>query len=442
MLNLKNIARPVEAFVLRPNGSMTMPISVERALLHGAGQALPLPDKPSIAVLAFTNMSGDPEQEYFSDGVAEDIITELSRSRSLFVIARNSSFTYKGRAVDVKQVARELGVRYVVTGSVRRAKESIRVTTQLVDAIAGNQIWAQRYDRRVTDVFAVQDEITAHVSAAIQPAVERTERERVARKPPQSLDAWECYHRGMWHYAYTEITELEKAISFFQRAIELDPSFAHAYAALAAAYGREAAYFRPEMRRQNIPRSLSYAQQAVAIDPANSTGHAVLADALMMSGRHAEGMYEADLAVSLDPSSSYAHLIQAGVRAWGGRPHEAIKSLDTAIRLSPFDPRMPAWLHVRARAYYFAQDYEAAIATARRLSRLAPNYPQAYATLIAAFGQTGQIHEAHSVMAEALERIGAGFSFFISLPPDKVLELRPEDREHLLNGFQKAGVKT
>ena len=170
-LNLKNIARPVEAFVLRPDVAATTSKSVERSLVHGTGEALPLPDKPSIAVLAFTNMSGDLEQEYFSDGVADDIITELSRSRSLFVIARNSSFTYKGRAVDVKQVARELGVRYVVEGSVRRSGSRIRVTAQLIDAETGNHIWAERYDRDVQDVFAVQDEITAAVTTAIFPTI-------------------------------------------------------------------------------------------------------------------------------------------------------------------------------------------------------------------------------------------------------------------------------
>jgi adenylate cyclase len=169
-LNLKNVSRPVEAFVARPT-AVTITASVERSLLGGSGEALPLPDKPSLAVLAFTNMSGDPEQEYFSDGIAEDIITELSRSRSLFVIARNSSFTYRGRAVDIKQVARELGVRYVLEGSVRRAMSRVRISAQLIDAETGNHIWAERYDRDTEHVFAVQDEIAEAVATAIRPAV-------------------------------------------------------------------------------------------------------------------------------------------------------------------------------------------------------------------------------------------------------------------------------
>jgi adenylate cyclase len=390
--------------------------------------------------LPFANLSNDPEQEYFSDGIADDIVTELSRSHALFVIARNSSFTYRGKSVDPRLAARELGVRYVMTGSVRRTESSVRIGVQLIDAIAGNQIWAERYDRSIADAFLVQDEITAHVSGAIGPAIEQSERKRVARKPSLRLDAWECYHRGMWHYANVEMSELKKATDFFHRAIELDPNFSQAYAALAAAVGREATFYRPDVRGENVARAVVYGQKAVSIDPADATGHSVLADALMMSGRHAEAICEADLAVSLDPNSSYAHFIQGAVRTWGGQPREAIVSLDTAARLSPFDPRMPARLHTRARAYYFAQDYEAAIATTRQLTRVAPNYPQAYATLIAAYGQTGRIDEACAIMVEALEHIGQGFWFFLSLPPDKILELRSEDREHLLDGFRKAGI--
>jgi TolB-like protein len=169
--------------------------------VYGTGQTLPLPDKPSIAVLPFENLSADPEQEYFSNGVAEDIITELSRSRSLFVIARNSSFTYRGRSVDVRQMARELGVRYVLEGSVRRSGSRVRVAAQLIDAETGNHIWAERYDRGLEDVFAVQDEITAAVVIAILPAVADVELRRALRKPPESLGAWEAYQRGLWHTA-------------------------------------------------------------------------------------------------------------------------------------------------------------------------------------------------------------------------------------------------
>jgi adenylate cyclase len=198
-LNLKNIARPVEAYVLRVASAASTPKSIERSLVRGDNEGLPLLDRPSIAVLPFSNLSSDPEQEYFSDGVADDIITELSRSRSLFVIARNSSFTYKGRSVNAKQVARELSVRYLVAGSVRRSGDRVRVTAQLNDAETGNQIWAERYDRGLTDVFAVQDEITAAVTNAILPAISQAERERAIQKPTANLSAWEAYHRGLWY---------------------------------------------------------------------------------------------------------------------------------------------------------------------------------------------------------------------------------------------------
>src|SRR5712671_350839 len=203
--------------------------------------------------------------------MVEEIITALSRIRWLFVIARNSTFTYKGQPIDVKQVGRELGVRYVLEGSVRRAGNRARVTAQLVEAATAGHLWAERYDRDLADIFAVQDEITLNVSAAIQPALERSERERAARKPPESLDAWECYHRGMWHFANVEAAENEKARGFFRRAIELDPRFAPAEAALALTYLNEITLFRPNLRAMNIPHALDHVGRAIKIDPSDAT---------------------------------------------------------------------------------------------------------------------------------------------------------------------------
>jgi adenylate cyclase len=194
--------------------------------------ALALPDKPSIAVLPFANMSNDPEQEFFADGIAEDVITALSRYPSLFVIARNSCFTYKGRAVDVKEVGRELGVRYVLEGSLRKSGNRIRVTAQLVEAETGNHLWAERYDRDLADIFAVQDEITQAVTIAIAPAIAEAERQRAMRKPPQNLDAWAAYQRGMWHIGKATAEDTRLAHQFFQQAIDLDPSFAGGYIGL------------------------------------------------------------------------------------------------------------------------------------------------------------------------------------------------------------------
>jgi TolB-like protein len=252
-LSLKNIARPVEAYLVRPN-TVTMMESDERSLVYGTGESLPLPEKPSIAVLAFTNMSGDPEQEYFADGIAEDITTALSRSRSLFVIARNSSFTYKGRAVDVRQVARQLGVQYVLEGSVRHSGGRVRVVVQLIEAKTGVHIWAERYDLALEDVFAVQDEITTSVVTAIVPALADAELKRILRKPPENLGAWEAYQRGLWHDGFEATAEHERAKEFFQQAISLDPNFASPYFALAVACLNDG----PCTQQRLLPRRRSY----------------------------------------------------------------------------------------------------------------------------------------------------------------------------------------
>ena len=385
-------------------------------------------------------MSGDPEQEFFADGIAEDIITLLSKSRGLFVSARNATFTYKGRAIDVKAVGRELGVRYVLEGSVRKAANRVRVTAQLIEAATGGHLWAERYDRDLTDIFAVQDEITASVSAAILPTMDRSERERAARKPPDSLDAWECYHRGMWHYGKIEAAENALAISFFERAIAIDPGFAAAHAAMALARHIDAVLFFPfplNERAEIVARAAEHARRSVSLDPAEAVGHCALAAVLLLMGRHAEGMTEADLAVSLDPNSAWAYGFQGCARTWGGRPREAIEPIKAAMRLSPFDPLMPFWQHFLGRAYYWMGEYQEGLGVARQVCQTYPNFQSAYRTLIAALGQTGQEREARRVTAEALERFGENFrAQFLT----RQAENRPEDQDHLIEGYRKAGV--
>jgi adenylate cyclase len=281
-----------------------------------ARPALALPDKPSIAVLAFTNMSGDLEQEYFSDGIAEDIITALSRNRSLFVIARNSSFTYRGRSVDVKQVSRELGVRYVVEGSVRRATERVRISAQLIDAETGNHVWAERYDRRLVDVFDVQDEITTAISRAIAPAISHAERQRAIRKPPENLDAWEAYQRAMWHQAKSGAANVEQARHFLERAIELDPLFAAAHAMLA------------------ISRII-----ALTIAPPLSLRDTVTMDTVTMAEAAARK------AIELDPDEPSAHRIGSGGgfkgdrrRLWSLRNGQYWSTRTMRVRISSKEP--------------------------------------------------------------------------------------------------------
>ena len=299
------------------------------AMAEPASQSmsLTLPDKPSIVVLPFANMSGDPEQDYFSDGLTEDIITDLSRSRTLFVIARNSSFTYKGRAVDVRQVARELGVRYVLEGSVRRSGDRVRVTAELIEAETASHVWADRLDRDLADVFVLQDEITSEVIEAVEPAVREAERERSSSRPPESLRAWESYHRGLWHLASLGVANNEKARSFFQRAIELDPKFAAAHAGLATTIMAEGVIYLTRDLREALADALTIAQRAVALDPADANAHTTLAELLGRLAITRLGLPRCDehwrsVPISLMPTRGWRHpwSIRATTRKGWRRP--------------------------------------------------------------------------------------------------------------------------
>jgi adenylate cyclase len=297
-------------------------------------------------------------------------------------------------------------------------------------------LWAERYDRDLTDIFAVQDEITASVSAAILPTVARSERERAARKPPDSLDAWECYHRGMWHIAKIEAAENTVAQELFQRAIMLDPGFAAAEAALGLTFLYIAAFFSPEgARGDSVPKAAEHARRAILLDPADALGHGILAIALMMFGRHDEANSEADLAIALEPNSAVAQAYHGATRTYGGRPREAIASLEAAIRLSPFEPQIPVWRHFLARAFYWMGDYAAAVTVARQVCETYPDLRSAYRTLLAGLGQLGQAEEVQRVMAGVIDRFGERFQLRVMTS-----EVRREDSEHLREGYRKAGL--
>src|SRR5215831_11635375 len=257
---VKNIARPVRVFDVNLTEE-TMTLTSDPAT-----RAPPLPDKPSIAVLPFQNLSGDPEQEYFADGMVEEIITALSRIRWLFVIARNSSFTYKGRAVDVKQVGHQLGVRYVLEGSVRKGGNRVRITAQLIEADTGAHVWAERYDRDLADLFALQDEITGAVTIAIAPAVAHAERKRAMRTAPGSLDAWTAYQRGLWHVFKISREDDALAQKYFQQAIDIDPAFPGGYKGLAVAYLQAATLFHSRSPAEAFRSAEASARQAIALD--------------------------------------------------------------------------------------------------------------------------------------------------------------------------------
>jgi adenylate cyclase len=297
---LKNIARPVRVYRIRADraGETTV----------GAQPALALPDKPSVAVLPFTNMGADPEQEFFADGIAEDVITALSRYPSLFVIARNSCFTYKGRAVDVKQVGRELGVRYVLEGSLRKSGNRIRVSAQLVEADTGNHVWAERYDRDLADIFAVQDEITETATISIAPAIAEAELQRALRKPPGSLDAWAAYQRGLWHLGKFAREDNALAEKFFREAVDLDPTFAGGYRGLGYVQFQAA---MSGFQKRSLPEVQSLAEalarRAVRLDGADAEARTFLGEMLLYRGDHDGALAEAERALSMSPNLAGGH---------------------------------------------------------------------------------------------------------------------------------------
>jgi adenylate cyclase len=435
-LTLKNITRPVEAFVLRV-GADTPPKSVRQSLAHISPEAIPMPDKPSVAVLAFTNMSADPEQEYFSDGIADDIITELSRSHSLFVIARNSSFSYRGRSVDVKQVARELGVRYVVEGSVRRVAERIRINAHLIDAIAGNQIWAERYDRQLADIFSAQDEITIAVTRAIHPTIADAELRRILRKPPENLGAWEAYQRGLWHLRKPNATDNERARDFFRRATELDPMFATPHAMLA--YSRGWGFTSGGVRgsRENQEMAEAESRRAIELDPNDATAHAMLSWwAYTFHGNYSAGLDRADHAISVSPNDISAWVAKGRALVFSGRAGEGRDAIQTALRLSPRDPVTWVALMMLAISYYFERNYIAAVEVAQRTIGAHPAFPLPYRWLAAALGQLGRTDEAHDALRRAIEVSPRSFEFYVRRRPPWH---RLEDHEHMLDGLRRAG---
>jgi adenylate cyclase len=406
--------------------------SMENRLIDGT---LPLPDKPYLAVLPFQNMSGDPDQEYFADGMVEEIITALSRIRWLFVIARNSSFTYKGRSVDVKQVGRALGVRYVLEGSVRKGGNRVRTTTQLIDAISGTHVWADRYDRDISDIFAVQDEITASVAAAIEPALAEAEQQRVLRKPPKSLDAWEACQRGLWHFNKYDKQDNAAALAFFRQAIELDPNFAPGHYGYALALQWDIWHFsgRPFSEVQGTARD--EARIAVSLDDKDATAHAVLAHIRMWNSEWEAAISEARIALALNPNSAFVISMLGFVLGFGGYRDEALDRLRQAMRASPHDPLTWLWMRWRGGIQFHARQFDAVLETYKDAVRLRPEYYGPIRGLIAgSLAFLGRLDEARA----ALERFGLPDPRFQQRPP----WIRPEDFALRIEGLRLAAGET
>jgi adenylate cyclase len=397
---------------------------------------LPLPDKPSIAVLPFANLSPDPEQEYFVDGIANDVITALSRYPSLLVIARNSSFSYKGIDVNVQRIGRELGVRYVLEGSVRKVDARVRVTSQLIETESGTHIWANRYDANVTDIFAVQDEITHAVSTAIAPAVADAERHRAVRKPPDKQDSWSAYQRGLWHLSRATPEENKTAQRCFAEAIAIDANFSGGYTGLALAQMQESGLFatRPVAEARISIKAL--ALRAVANDESDAEAHACLSWALNFDGDYEGALAEARRALTISPNLASAHRALGTTLIFAGEPRQGLVATETSIRLDPRDPLLPWHINRVAIANYFAGDYEAAVEAARRVVRLYPDFPLIYRWLAAALGQIGRVEEARCALNKAITIFGGSFDMYVR---ERVPWHRAEDYEHMLDGLRKAG---
>jgi adenylate cyclase len=429
---LKNIARPVRVYRMAPSSHAPR----APAAVATSEPPLALPDKPSVAVLPFVNMSSDPEQEFLADGVAEDVITALSHYPSLFVIARNSSFTYKGRAVEIRRVGRELGVRYVLEGGLRKAGHRIRVTAQLIEAETGNHVWAERYDRDLADIFAVQDEITEAVTIAIIPAISQAEQQRAMRKPPDKLDAWAAYQRGLWHLGKFSAADNSLAQTFFQQAIDLDPGFAAGYCGFASALISSATQFQTVSLSDCLRVGEPAIRRALALDPGDAESRAVLGTYFMLRGDLDASLAEAERALSVTPNLAEAHSVKGVMLGLTGRPEEGAASLRAGVRLDPRNPRAPLRQSQLALVLYLSGDYSGAAEGAQRITRSHPDHPSSYRYLAAALGQLGRREHARAALDKAIALSPAAFDMYHrSRPP----WFRPEDHAHLLDGLRKAG---
>jgi TolB-like protein/Tfp pilus assembly protein PilF len=399
--------------------------------------ARPDSSRPAIAVLAFNNMSGEAAQDYFSDGISEDLITALSKLRWFFVVARNSSFSYKGRGVSMKQLADELGVNYVVEGSVRKDRSRVRITVQLIDVATGSHVWAERYDRELADVFAVQDEITEAIVATIEPQLYAAENFRARRKAPENLDAWELVMRALSHFWRMTREDNTAAQKLLEQAVAIDPNYAQALAVLAVSRT-----FGARMGWEDTQASAEFAERAGLVglraDGEDPWAHLALGAAYSYLGRIEDSLACYETAISLNPSFSLAHGYYSLVLSWNGRFREAAEAARRALNLSPRDPFSAIFYGVAAYAAYVERDYAEAIRLSRESIRLRGDFVGGYRVLTAAAGMAGDKELAKSILPE-LRRVHPGISLAWvaqQLPLPLV-----EEREHFLEGLRRAGLE-
>ncbi len=413
---------------------------VAEVTVEGDGAVAPDPsklsEKPSIAVPPFTNLSNDPEQEYFSDGLSEDIITALSHIRQFFVIARNTTFTYRGHAVDVPAMARELSVRYVLEGSVRRAGTRVRISVQLIDGETGNHLWAEKYDRELADIFEVQDEITTMVVGAIEPELNRAEQSRARRKPSENLDAWDLYQRGVWHCWHNSKVHVLEARRLLRQAIDLDPDFCLAHAFLTFTLWRHVVFQMSEAHNEDMDEALKIGKKAIAIDQGNAHAHWAVGAIYMQQREHELARQELSRAIEINPSFAHAYQYLGWTMVYDNEPEEGIRKVQLAQRLSPNDPVAWGMILIQAQAHVNMKAFAKAEKLARQAKLLADNIP-INCTILAASGHTGNTDDAETLINEVME-IAPGFT------ATKITGVFPfkhqADIDAWVEGLRKAGV--
>jgi TolB-like protein len=419
-----------------PTESVDTPVTTPAHDQDRPRSATPRTDRPAIAVLPFVNMSGDPEQDYFSDGISEDIITALSKLRWLFVIARNSSFIYKGRAVHMRQIADEVGVGYVVEGSVRKGGDRIRITAQLNDVATGSHIWAERYDRNLADVFAVQDEITEAIVAAIEPQIYAAENFHAQRKPPNNMDAWDLVMRALSHYWRVTRQDNLVAQALLEKAIAIDPNYGQALGVLAASHTFSAHMGWADMAAV-APLAERAALAAILSDSEDPWAHYALACVYLHNRRFEDSLAEFELALRLNPNFSLAQGYHGLALCYCGRWEEGIVAARRALRLSPRDPYSAIYCGIAAYAHYVGKNYEEAMRSSREGIRQRSDFVGAHRVLTAAAGMAGQPEVGMAALQE-LRRAQPNISLaWIAreMPIQQSGEL-----QHYLEGFRRSGL--
>jgi TolB-like protein/class 3 adenylate cyclase len=432
--SVKNIARPIG--VHRVSLAETAPLAAAQSPTTASKSEPASSNRPSIAVLPFANMSGDPEQEYFADGISEDIITGLSKLRWFFVIARNSSFTYKAKAVDVKRAARELGVRYVLEGSVRKGGNRVRITAQLIDAATGNHIWADRYDGDLTDVFALQDEITKKVVAAIEPKLLEAEGIRSQNRSPEDLGAWDMViHANSLFWRLTK-PEGEAAIAILRKAVERYPDYAPAHSMLAFAM-LTSRLLGWTLVAPQVKEVATLAARAAELDDSDPWAHLALGYAAHMMRRTDDAAREYQRAIDLNPNFAAAHGYLGYTLAMAGRPDEAIGYLEQAIRMSPHDPQNAIFNNGLAVVHFLANRYAEAISCARKAIQQRDGVTAAHRIYVASLAQAGQIEEARlalQYLRELMPNISIAWC-------EQHVPYAPGPMAKFLDGLRKAGLE-